>query len=332
MRMRVAAASSGILPFSFAVGVMFCGLATPAEHTDLGTKIYKDVSPSVFLLLVKSGDGEFVAQGSGFLVSGGKIVTNWHVAREGTVFLDAGALRIPLKTERTDELNDLAILTTSAELSASPLQLATSEPPPGESVFAIGNPQGLEKTISTGVVSGVREFESRKLLQITNPISPGSSGGPILNDKGEVVGVAVGTLEDGQNLNFAVPVSAVEVLLRGGASRPNDAAAILKEAEDLQARQIRVTYSTDPESEYQNLNERIEQLWHEAFNTGRNNQQILLQIADAADSIDADLSVEAAERAVRLKASPKANFVLACALNDRAASSREAASAKIDRS
>src|SRR6185437_15363149 len=97
MRMRVAAVSGGILPFSFAVGAMWCGLPAVAQHTDLGSKIYKDVSPSVFLLLVKSGDGEFVAQGSGFLISGGRIVTNWHVAREGTVFLDAGALRIPLK-------------------------------------------------------------------------------------------------------------------------------------------------------------------------------------------------------------------------------------------
>src|SRR6185312_915227 len=293
MRMRVAAASSGILPFSFAVGVMFCGLATPAEHTDLGTKIYKDVSPSVFLLLVKSGDGEFVAQGSGFLVSGGKIVTNWHVAREGTVFLDAGALRIPLKTERTDELNDLAILTTSAELSASPLQLATSEPPPGESVFAIGNPQGLEKTISTGVVSGVREFESRKLLQITNPISPGSSGGPILNDKGEVVGVAVGSLKDGQNLNFAVPVSALAALLRGGVRRPKDAAAILKDAADLQMQQAQLTYSKDPDSEYQKIQLRIDGLWHNAFDVAQNNQQILLQIAKEANPDDIDLSIEA---------------------------------------
>lgn len=84
----------------------------------------------------------------------------------------------------------------------------------GDTVFAVGNPEGLEGTFSAGIVSGVRAFGSGKLLQITAPISPGSSGGPVLDAEGRVVGVAEATLRDGQNLNFAVPVEYVARLMR----------------------------------------------------------------------------------------------------------------------
>ena len=75
----------------------------------------------------------------------------------------------------------------------------------GETVYAIGSPVGLEGTFSNGIVSGFRNVGEQRLIQITAPISPGSSGGPVTNSKGAVVGVAVATLKDGQNLNFAVP-------------------------------------------------------------------------------------------------------------------------------
>ncbi len=76
----------------------------------------------------------------------------------------------------------------------------------GDEVFAVGNPKGLEGTFSQGIVSSIRKTEKRNLLQITASISAGSSGGAILNDKGEVIGVAVGAIESGQSLNFAIPV------------------------------------------------------------------------------------------------------------------------------
>lgn len=78
----------------------------------------------------------------------------------------------------------------------------------------IGNPEGLEGSLSTGIVSGVRTFESDSWLQITAPISPGSSGGPVLNSSGEVIGVAVATFKEGQNLNFAVPTRYLKALMR----------------------------------------------------------------------------------------------------------------------
>jgi hypothetical protein len=87
-------------------------------------------------------------------------------------------------------------------------------------VYAIGNPKGLTGTISEGIVSGIRDLSSKSLIQITAPISPGSSGGPIINNSGQVIGVAVGTLTSGQNLNFAIPSSILESLISNAITLP----------------------------------------------------------------------------------------------------------------
>jgi len=83
----------------------------------------------------------------------------------------------------------------------------------GDEVFAVGNPYGLEGTVSQGIVSGVRRIRAESLLQITAAISPGSSGGPVLNGNAELVGIATATFQGGQNLNFAVPSNYLEALL-----------------------------------------------------------------------------------------------------------------------
>ena len=85
----------------------------------------------------------------------------------------------------------------------------------GENIFAVGNPEGLVGTISPGTVSAsIRSSQKKARIQITAPISHGSSGGPIVDATGKVVGVAVGALSEGQNLNFAVPVSLIHFLLK----------------------------------------------------------------------------------------------------------------------
>ena len=77
----------------------------------------------------------------------------------------------------------------------------------GQDVVVLGSPQGLEGTVSTGIVGGLRTLGDVKFLQITAPISPGSSGGPVFNSVGRVIGVATATSAKGQNLNFALPVN-----------------------------------------------------------------------------------------------------------------------------
>jgi len=104
-------------------------------------------------------------------------------------------------------------------LTGKPLPLYEDEQPDiGEKIYAIGNPSGLSGTISEGIVSGIRTLEQKKLIQITAPISPGSSGGPVINNFSQVIGVAVGTLTSGQNLNFAIPASYVKKLLNNESS------------------------------------------------------------------------------------------------------------------
>lgn len=174
------------------------------------------------VVLLKSFDrrGKVLGLGSGFRIAGGRFVTNAHVvagASRVEIFDDGGALLgIARYAEMLSTTVDLAILPAVGARTPA-LPLASVPPLVGEQVIVIGAPEGLTNTVSDGIVSAVRKVESRQLLQITAPISPGSSGGPVLNRRGEVVGVSVSILREGQNLNFAVPVADVIALV---ASRP----------------------------------------------------------------------------------------------------------------
>ncbi|MBA7592637.1 hypothetical protein ES708_34828 [subsurface metagenome] len=108
---------------------------------------------------------------------------------------------------------DLVILEIE-DIKGSPLPFGDSQQVAvGDEIYVIGNPQGLEGTFSQGIISGIRDLDTEYILQVTAAISPGSSGGPVLNDKGRVIGVAFATLTEGQNLNFAVPAYYLSRLL-----------------------------------------------------------------------------------------------------------------------
>ena len=112
-----------------------------------------------------------------------------------------------------DVENDLVVLEVP-DSNAPALRIQPSKDLAiGVDVFAIGNPLGLEGTISQGIVSGFRDMGSTKLLQTTAPISPGNSGGPLVDASGMVCGVVVASMKKGQNLNFAVPSEALTKLL-----------------------------------------------------------------------------------------------------------------------
>ena len=111
----------------------------------------------------------------------------------------------------TDKENDLVILKAEAKglptVRIGDIAKATI----GEKVYVISSPQGLENTISDGILSGIREIDAkRKILQITAPVSSGSSGGPVFNNNGEVIGIATFLIEEAQNLNFAMPVNLIK--------------------------------------------------------------------------------------------------------------------------
>jgi hypothetical protein len=172
------------------------------------------VLPSVVLISAQDENGEVVGLGSGFFIQPGLIATNLHVftrASQATVKLlgDGKSYKVT-QVVGIDMRRDLCVVRVD-NVSTPPLSLG---PPAtislGDDVIVIGNPLGLEGTVSRGIVSGLREEEG--LVQIDAAISPGSSGGPVINSKGQVIGVAVSSLVRGQNLNFAVAAEHLALL------------------------------------------------------------------------------------------------------------------------
>jgi len=182
---------------------------TARELANLGFK-------SVVLLAMNDSNGQPLCIGSGFFISEDIVATNAHVIKDA----GSGSAKLVgqeqifqiLGTLAVDRHSDLALLKVAGK--APSLRLSRGPTPTvGDSVFVIGNPLGLEGTFSTGIVSGVRIAGTDSVLQMTAPISPGSSGGPVMDASGEVVGVAVATFQEGQNLNLAVPVAYLERML-----------------------------------------------------------------------------------------------------------------------
>jgi len=179
---------------------------TPAEIAETAT-------PSVVLIKVPNG------LGSGFVVSAdGRVVTNMHVIRGASsaiVQTADGKELSQVELLAADEVHDLAVLRIKSPTQIQPLPLGDSATArPGAHVVAIGHPLGLGNTVSDGLISAVREISpQRTMLQISAPISPGSSGGPLFNDRGEVIGISTLVITGGQNLNFATPINAVKPLL-----------------------------------------------------------------------------------------------------------------------
>ena len=149
--------------------------------------------------------------GSGFVVHDGQIATNHHVI-EGMLVEFAKLVGkeevYPIEAIlAVDKARDLAIVKVTG-LDVPPLSLGDSDTVQiGDKVYAVGNPQGLEGSFSDGIISAIRGGRENKLFQMTAPISQGSSGGPVLNENGEVIGVSVASAASGQNLNFAIPVN-----------------------------------------------------------------------------------------------------------------------------
>lgn len=171
-------------------------------------EVAKKTLPSVVVLFNVNSKGKTVSLGSGFYVRNNVIATNYHVVK-GASRVYAKQINQPRlypikKILAYDSIRDIALLRISG-VEGSPLWLGNScKLEIGDAVYVVGNPKGLEGTFSQGIISSIRNLNGKRYLQITAAISEGSSGGPILNEEGEVVGIAVATLKEGQNLNFAV--------------------------------------------------------------------------------------------------------------------------------
>ena len=199
-------------------------LAQNAPSTNKGGRldipaISREAHGAVVSIVVSDKNGHPVAQGSGFLISkDGQVVTNYHVIKNGSsavIKFPDGAFFVVDGVLASDKDRDVAIIKAHGN-DFRALTLGDSDRlQVGEEVVAIGSPLSLESTVSNGIVSAIRtvEDEGGKFLQITVPISPGSSGGPLFNMSGKVVGITTSHIKGGENLNFAIPINDVKPML-----------------------------------------------------------------------------------------------------------------------
>jgi S1-C subfamily serine protease len=186
---------------------------------DLVTLAKKTRNAVVLIEVFDSSHNE-VTTGMGFFVSdNGLLITNAHVIESATsaaVKRESGDV-LPIKGAiRVDRENDLAVLAVEGR-NLPFLTLGQSELlQTGDRVAIIGSPLGLEGSLSEGIIAAKRKETDadRQWLQITTPISPGSSGSPVIDSSGKVIGIATLVLRGGQSLNFAVPVELAVAMLR----------------------------------------------------------------------------------------------------------------------
>lgn len=210
-----------MIKFSHAVIIIFIILLNISfSYADI-PGIVLNQKKSVVTIYVNDKDGKQIGTGTGFIVgSDGIIATNYHVM---SMYLD-GDNKLLIKMENGaffplnnvvnyDEENDVAIFKVDGKELPRVKIAKNYKPKQGESIVIIGSPLGLETTVSDGIISSIRGKDS--IIQITAAISPGSSGSPVFNSKGEVIGVATFLIKGGQSLNFAIPVKHVANLLKG---------------------------------------------------------------------------------------------------------------------
>ncbi len=173
---------------------------------------------STVALEVELANGRRHTVGSGFFVGTDAIATNLHVVHgllgncyaklvnQTNEYLVEGYTHIDVE-------HDLVILKVARGNAPILLWSNGDDTQVGDTIYAVGNPRGLQGTFSDGIISSIRSDANGKILQMTAPISRGSSGGPVINSRGEVIGVSFASRSDGQNLNFAIPSNDLIVLL-----------------------------------------------------------------------------------------------------------------------
>jgi S1-C subfamily serine protease len=186
-----------------------------------GEDLFAELSQSIARITVYDVSGRAVALGSGVVTGTGAVVTNCHVATAGgTLTVKVGAEQYSASVEIADEEYDLCRLSVRG-LTAPAVTIGSAQTlKTGQKVYAIGAPQGLALTISDGIVSAMRDLPQGRVIQTTAPISPGSSGGPLFDVYGRLVGIMTFRHRAGQNLNFAVPADWIAQMRGRAATHP----------------------------------------------------------------------------------------------------------------
>lgn len=212
---RIRPSFSSSLPIVLGLMVALSAQTARAQST---AQVARQALPAVVTVTTQGQSGE--GSGSGFVLSStGLVATNYHVidkVHSAKVRLQSGDVYRVEGVADFDPVKDYAILKINA-VDLPVLRVGNSNTlQPGEDVIALGSPLGtFTGSVSTGVVSQVRQMGEHRMIQHTAAISPGSSGGPLLNATGEVIGLNTFQIEGGQSLFFALPVNYVRGALAG---------------------------------------------------------------------------------------------------------------------
>ena len=195
-------------------------LVSRAQAQDHLPDLVRRIKPSAVAIETYDVRGEKLSRGSGFFVDVDRVVTNRHVienAYRAEVHSYNGSIYPVKGVVAVDAEGDIALLKVDAPPNqVRPLLLDKTSPQEGESIVVIGNPFGLEGSVTNGIVSAVRDIPTfGRIIQITAPISPGSSGSPVVNMQGQVIGVATLQITGGQSINFAIPSERISQLQSG---------------------------------------------------------------------------------------------------------------------
>ena len=168
------------------------------------------LSDSVLTLYVYDENHDLLSTGSGFVVNDDiTIVTNYHVINQGHFVEAISEKDVHYNISGVtfyDEAADIAVLKFETGTGITPLIIADSSTAQvGDTIYAIGSPLGLKNIVSNGIISAIRDDGNNPNIQVTAPISPGSSGGVLLNIYGEALGITSASYTEGQNLNLVIP-------------------------------------------------------------------------------------------------------------------------------
>jgi serine protease Do len=193
-----------------AAGLMLSASGAGAQAPLAPEALFEQVAPSVWVVRSFDGNGRPLLQGSAVVIGPGRLITNCHVLRQArAVSVGRENVSFGATLEHADPERDLCQLKV-ANFHAPPVVIASPEGlRVGARVYAIGAPRGLETTISDGLLSGLRRNAQDQLdaIQITVPISGGSSGGGLFDAQGRLIGITTFVVRDAQNLNFALPAA-----------------------------------------------------------------------------------------------------------------------------
>ena len=201
-------------------GSVPAGVSAAGRREEKTFEQLAQMASSIVMIADHDRDGEVVGTGSGIMIGQkGYILTNHHVIAAGCSY----SVRIEDDEEiyYTDEIIkynhvlDLAVIRIQRRLSPLAIYDGREKLARGQKVVAIGSPLGLFNSVSDGIISGFRNISQTDMIQFTAPISPGSSGGAVLNMYGEVIGISTAGFDSGQNINLAVGYESIRMFARG---------------------------------------------------------------------------------------------------------------------